>query len=150
MSLKDQIRDDHQLAFSDEDFDAARNQLLDEGTIGKGRGRGGATYLNQSAAGEQAMPDGFELQAQQAPSQEDLVYSSQKPASPKAPRQPAKKKGEHSQVLSYRYDEKRKNNPHVGMVDTHSDGEEQKRPGSMIRTSHRSYNSIQPGRKSKT
>lgn len=126
MSLKDQIRNDHQLAISDEDFDAARNQLLDEGTIGKGRGRGGATYLNQPAAGEQAMPDGFELQAQQAPSQEDLVYSSQKSASPKAPRQPAKKKGEHSQVLSYRYDEKRKNNPHVGMVDTHSDGEEQK------------------------
>ncbi|MDC8454696.1 site-specific DNA-methyltransferase [Marinobacter sp. DS40M6] len=126
MSLKDQIRNDHQLAISDEDFDAARNQLLDEGTIGKGRGRGGATYLHQPAAGEQAMPDGFELQAQQAPSQEDLVYSSQKPASPKAPRQPAKKKGEHSQVLSYRYDEKRKNNPHVGMVDTHSDGEEQK------------------------
>lgn len=126
MSLKDQIRNDHQLAISDEDFDAARNQLLDEGAIGKGRGRGGATYLNQPASGEQAMPDGFELQAQQAPSQEDLVYSSQKPASPKAPRHPAKKKGEHSQVLSYRYDEKRKNNPHVGMVDTHSDGEEQK------------------------
>jgi adenine-specific DNA-methyltransferase len=126
MSLKDQIRDDHQLAISDEDFDAARNQLLDEGAIGKGRGRGGATFLNQPVAGEQAIPDGFELQAQQAPSQEDLVYSSQKPASPKSPRQPAKKKGEHSQVLSYRYDEKRKNNPHVGMVDTHSDGEEQK------------------------
>ncbi|MCK0164947.1 site-specific DNA-methyltransferase [Marinobacter sp. S6332] len=126
MSLKDQIRNDHQLAISDEDFDAARNQLLDEGGIGKGRGRGGATYLSQPAAGEQAMHDGFELQAQQAPSQEDLVYSSQKPASPKAPRQLGKKKGEHSQVLSYRYDEKRKNNPHVGMVDTHSDGEEQK------------------------
>lgn len=126
MSLKDQIRNDHQLALSDEDFESARNQLLGEGTIGKGRGRGGATYLHRPAAGEQAMPDGFELQAQQAPSQEDLVYSSQKPASPKAPRQPPKKKGEHSQVLSYRYDEKRKNNPHVGMVDTHSDGEEQK------------------------
>ncbi|MCG7201489.1 site-specific DNA-methyltransferase [Marinobacter pelagius] len=126
MSLKDKIRKDHQFAISDEDFDAARNQLLDEGVIWKGRGRGGATYLSQPAAGEQAMPDGFELQAQQAPSQEDLVYSSQKPASPKASRQPAKKKGEHSQVLSYRYDEKRKNNPHVGMVDTHSDGEEQK------------------------
>lgn len=38
-----------------------------------------------------------------------------------------KKKGESSEVLSYRYDDKRKNNPQVGMVDTHSDGvEEQK------------------------
>lgn len=126
ISLKEQIRDEYQLDISDKDFDAARNQLLDEGIIGKGRGRGGATYLNQPAAGEQPMPDGFELQAQHAPSQEDLAFDTQKAASPKSNRQPAKKKGEHSQVLSYRYDEKRKNNPHVGMVDTHSDGVEQK------------------------
>ena len=27
-------------------------------------------------------------------------------------------KGENHQIISYRYDDKRKNNPHVGMVDT--------------------------------
>lgn len=31
-----------------------------------------------------------------------------------------------AEVLSYRYDDKRTNNPHVGMVDTHSDGIESK------------------------
>ena len=48
ISLKDQIRDEHQLDTSDKDFDAARNQLLDEGIIGKGRGRGGAAYSGDS------------------------------------------------------------------------------------------------------
>ncbi|MBL7556539.1 MAG: hypothetical protein JNM24_12030 [Bdellovibrionaceae bacterium] len=31
-----------------------------------------------------------------------------------------------AEVLSYRHDDKRTNNPHVGMVDTHSDGVEGK------------------------
>ena len=38
-----------------------------------------------------------------------------------------KKKGQSSEVLSYRHDEKRVNNPHVGMVDTHSDGVEEEK-----------------------
>tara|TARA_R100000687_G_scaffold25326_2_gene21478 strand:+ start:25329 stop:28760 length:3432 start_codon:yes stop_codon:yes gene_type:complete len=127
LSLKEQLRTQHQLEISDEEFDAARQSLLTEGVVGKGRGRGGATYLNQASAAEQSAPAGFELQAQVAPSQEDLTFGEkQKPARPQTNRQPGKKRGEHSQVLSYRYDEKRKNNPHVGMVDTHSDGVEQK------------------------
>lgn len=127
LSLKEQLRTQHQLDISDEEFDAARQSLLTEGVVGKGRGRGGATYLNQSSAAEQSAPAGFELQAQVAPSQEDLTFGEkQKPARPQTNRQPGKKRGEHNQLLSYRYDEKRKNNPHVGMVDTHSDGVEQK------------------------
>ncbi|OHY82027.1 site-specific DNA-methyltransferase [Marinobacter sp. AC-23] len=127
LSLKEQLRTQHQLKISDEEFDAARQSLLTEGVVGKGRGRGGATYLNQPNAAEQPAPAGFELQAQVAPSQEDLTFGEkQKPARPQTNRQPGKKRGEHNQVLSYRYDEKRKNNPHVGMVDTHSDGVEQK------------------------
>lgn len=127
LSLKEQLRTQHQLEMSDEDFDAARQYLVAEGLVGKGRGRGGATYLSQASAGKQPAPGGFELQAQVAPSQEDLTFvDKQKPARPQTKRQPGIKKGENSQVLSYRYDEKRKNNPHVGMVDTHSDGVEQK------------------------
>jgi adenine-specific DNA-methyltransferase len=127
LSLKEQLRTQHQLEISDEEFDAARQSLLTAGVVGKGRGRGGATYLDQARASEQSAPAGFELQAQVAPSQEDLTFGEkQKPARPQTNRQPGKKRGEHNQVLSYRYDEKRKNNPHVGMVDTHSDGVEQK------------------------
>jgi len=127
LSLKEQLRTQHQLEVTDEAFDAARQSLLAEGVAGKGRGRGGATYLNQASAAEQPAPSGFELQAQVAPSQEDLSFGEkQKPARPQINRQPGKKRGEHNQVLSYRYDEKRKNNPHVGMVDTRSDGVEQK------------------------
>ena len=127
LSLREQLRTQHQLEISDEEFDAARQSLLTEGVVGKGRGRGGATYLNQASAAEQPAPAGFELQAQVAPSQEDLAFGEkQKSARPQTNRQPGRKRGEHNQVLSYRYDEKRKNNPHVGMVDTHSDGVEQK------------------------
>ena len=127
LSLKEQLRTQHQLEVSDEAFDAARQSLLTEGVVGKGRGRGGATYLNQASAAEQPAPSGFELQAQVAPSQEDLTFGEkQKPTRPQTNRQAGRKRSEHNQVLSYRYDEKRKNNPHVGMVDAHSDGVEQK------------------------
>lgn len=37
-----------------------------------------------------------------------------------------KNKNQSSEVLSYRHGDKRTNNPHVGMVDTHSDGVEGK------------------------
>jgi len=103
LSLKEQLRTQHQLEVTDEAFDAARQSLLAEGVAGKGRGRGGATYLNQASAAEQPAPSGFELQAQVAPSQEDLSFGEkQKPARPQINRQPGKKRGEHNQVLSYR------------------------------------------------
>ncbi len=38
-----------------------------------------------------------------------------------------KSAGTQTQVISYRYDDKRKNNPHVGMVDTTSDGVEEEK-----------------------
>jgi adenine-specific DNA-methyltransferase len=64
------------------------------------------------------------LQMQQAP--EELPLTEKPAASKKRKTATRKTTGQASQVISYRHDEKRKNNPHVGMVDTASDGVEEK------------------------
>ncbi|MDZ7851647.1 MAG: site-specific DNA-methyltransferase [Halomonas sp.] len=111
-----------------DDYERVRDALVAEGLLGKGRGRGGSVYrLSPQPAEESpepAAPD-LTLQMQEVPAELPL----NEPAKPKAPSKPSaprQKKADHAQVLSYRYDEKRKNNPHVGMVDTASDGVEEK------------------------
>jgi adenine-specific DNA-methyltransferase len=114
-TLKTQLREAG-AEFSDGQYDAAKEQLIADGLVGKGRGRGGAVYLKNPSN-----TDELTLAVQQA-----------EPEAAGKPKATKKKKAERAaanqpnQVLSYRYDEKRKNNPHVGMVDTHSDGVEEK------------------------
>ncbi|MDR9423998.1 MAG: site-specific DNA-methyltransferase [Marinobacter sp.] len=64
------------------------------------------------------------LEMQQTP--EELPLTEKPAASKKRKTATRKTTGQASQVISYRHDEKRKNNPHVGMVDTASDGVEEK------------------------
>ncbi len=71
---------------------------------------------------ETMLDDEFSLETQQAP--EQTSSPKKKVARKKATR---KKSGQSSEVLSYRHDEKRVNNPHVGMVDTYSDGVEEEK-----------------------
>ncbi|WP_299310781.1 hypothetical protein [uncultured Halomonas sp.] len=112
------------------DYERVRDGLIEEGLLGKGRGRGGSVYrlspqpadADEAPTAEPAAPD-LTLQMQEVPAELPL---DQQPARPKAAAKPRQKKPDQSQVLSYRYDEKRKNNPHVGMVDTASDGVEEK------------------------
>lgn len=109
------------------DYERVRDGLVEEGMLGKGRGRGGAVYRLspqpiESEEAEPAAPD-LNLQMQEIPAELPL---NQQPTRPKAAAKPRQKKPNQAQVLSYRYDEKRKNNPHVGMVDTASDGVEEK------------------------
>ncbi|AGA34928.1 putative DNA methylase [Thioalkalivibrio nitratireducens DSM 14787] len=104
------------------DYEAARHALLRDGRIGKGRGRGGSIHRIQHATHGDTE---FSLRTLEAPG----------PAAPKPPggqsprteRAPCGARGLSNQVLSYRHDDKRKNNPHVGMVDTHSDGVEERK-----------------------
>ena len=104
----------------DEDqYQAARESLLAQGVIVKGRGRGGSIARVLADGAE------LELKPQTAPKAEDAKVP--KPAKKKAATKGTRSKSGENQVLSYRYDEKRKNNPHVGMVDTHSDGVEEEK-----------------------
>jgi adenine-specific DNA-methyltransferase len=99
------------------DFEAAREALIAEGKLVKGKGRGGSVRRAAPVNGD----DGFSLQPQEKPV--ELPFAQPK----SAPRKPALKvadSGDEAQILSYRFGDKRKNNPHVGMVDTASDGVE--------------------------
>jgi adenine-specific DNA-methyltransferase len=88
---------------------------------------GGLRPLGEKATKEddEDAPD-LTLQMQEVPAELPLSEQQGKPKAPSKPSTPRQKKPDQAQVLSYRYDEKRKNNPHVGMVDTASDGVEEK------------------------
>ncbi|MEX0827624.1 MAG: hypothetical protein WD005_01600, partial [Haliea sp.] len=108
-SLMKQLREAG-LELSDAQYEAAKESLVAEGLIAKGRGRGGAVYRTDATD--------FDLSTQQAPAEAPAP----KRQAVKKNASGRKKPGDTAEVLSYRYDDKRTNNPHVGMVDTYSDG----------------------------
>lgn len=115
---------------SEEVFKATKEALVASGLAVKGKGRGGST----ARATGPSRPD-FDLQAD--PSTPDLLTTSPntapatasiatKPAKPKAAPQ-ATPPGD-PQVLAYRHQDRRKNNPEVGLVNEASDPEQAKTP----------------------
>lgn len=101
-------------------FEQIKESLVQQGVLVRGKGRGGSVMRAQ--AGDAP----YSLETQDPP--KHASEPSQKPAKgTKKKSSSGKKQDDGSQVLSYRYDEKRKNNPHVGMVDTHSDGVEEEK-----------------------
>jgi adenine-specific DNA-methyltransferase len=105
---------------SDEEYSAAKDELVDEGVLGKGRGRGGSVFLagiEDAEDDEQAGGD-FELEAQEPGAAVTRKAAGKKKASPMA-------KGP-AQVLSYRHNETRANNPEVGMVHPDNDPDQPK------------------------
>jgi len=100
---------EHVPALSDQDYAAARDELVDEGVLGRGRGRGGSIYRADVT---------------------DLTLEMQDEDEPTAPRgkprsatrsAASRRSGEPVQVLSYRHGETRVNNPEVGMVHAGTD-----------------------------
>jgi adenine-specific DNA-methyltransferase len=108
---------------SEDDFKAAREALVAAGQAIKGKGRGGSTARATGAA----RPD-FALQS--PPVTGDLLAAKVSPApTPVRQAQPvAKAPAGDPQVLSYRYPNRRKNNPEVGLVNEASDPEQAKTP----------------------
>jgi len=102
---------------TEEEAEVLRQDLISRGLLVKGRGRGGAVRRAGTDEGD------FALNPQQKPEGADQV------SKPKAGTGGGSRKsaGTPTQVISYRYDDKRKNNPHVGMVDTTSDGVEEEK-----------------------
>ncbi len=100
------VLQDRAPGISEEAYQVARDALVDEGVLGKGRGRGGSVHLIVEDDGA------FEL----AETEEDLTL-----------RQPTKGKRKRrasagpAQVISYRHSDKRLNNPDVGMVHPEND-----------------------------
>ncbi|WP_084861275.1 site-specific DNA-methyltransferase [Salibaculum halophilum] len=113
---------------TDDDYAAARNALVDDGLLARGRGRGGSIMRVVDADededdGEDAWDedadddDGFELT--------HTEEAAPRPQRAKAGKKAARKPNAPTQVLSYRHGETRVNNPEVGMVHagTDPDGE---------------------------
>ena len=115
---------------SEDTFKAAREALVASGQAIKGKGRGGSTAL---ATGPNR-PD-FDLLAE--PTTPDLPATSPNAAPSKA-KKAAKPAGTKAvpqttppgepQVLAYRHQDRRKNNPEVGLVNEASDPEQAKTP----------------------
>lgn len=103
---------DHLPELSEDDYAEARDAMVDDGVLGRRKGRGGSVYRADVA----------ELQLSVTP--EPVA----KPAAKTTRKKGAARSDEPTQVVSYRHGETRVNNPEVGMVhaDTDPDGEKSK------------------------
>jgi adenine-specific DNA-methyltransferase len=127
-ALLEQLAQAADFGFAEEDYWRVRDGLIAEGLLATGRGRGGSVMRVRREPGGAVMGDDhtqgedeFELEVQQRRDPE-LELAPRSTRAPKATGGPRAGQGQDKQVISYRHDEKRKNNPHVGMVDTSSDG----------------------------
>lgn len=106
---------------TNDEYDAAKDELVAEGLLGKGRGRGGSIFLL-----------GFENDEDDADADDDFALTAQELATPSSPKAAnGKKKSVRKpdgpvQVLSYRHSETRVNNPEVGMVHPDNDPDQPK------------------------
>tara|TARA_R110002110_G_C13466519_1_gene719212 strand:- start:4681 stop:7887 length:3207 start_codon:yes stop_codon:yes gene_type:complete len=103
---------DHLPQLSEDAYAEARDALVDDGVLGRGKGRGGSVYRADVA----------ELELSVTP--EPVA----KPAAKTTRKKSAARSDDPTQVVSYRHGETRVNNPEVGMVhaDTDPDGEKSK------------------------
>lgn len=116
---------------AEESYRDARDDLVADGVLAKGRGRGGTVFLAGLADADDEQDDSDDI-TQDEP---DFALEAQEPGQPLkrkgAPKNPGKttKAGrttEPVQVLSYRHTETRVNNPEVGMVHPDNDPEQPK------------------------
>jgi len=102
---------------TDDDYAAARDALVDQGLLGRGKGRGGSIFRISGDDEDDAddTEDDFELTAPEE--------AAPRPRKAKAAgtRSTPRKSGEPVQVVSYRHGETRVNNPEVGMVHAGTD-----------------------------
>lgn len=105
------------------DYIEARDGLIAAGVLAKGQGRGGS--VRRVIATDDAQS--FSLELQEIPESAKAVKPKQVGMSLSAARRTKaevkvkKKKGEDAQVIAYRHDQTRKNNPDVGVVTPDND-----------------------------
>ncbi len=124
-SLRERLSQHLGTAVSQEDYFAARDSLLAEGAVATGRGRGGS--VRRVVGEEPAKP--LILAAQEKPAGADAPAPRQATMSLAQTRQAKteaapRQTGETAQVIAYRHDQKRKNNPDVGVVTPETDPEQ--------------------------
>lgn len=128
-ALRDQIAKAAPFEIADTDYFRVREGLIAEGLLIAGRGRGGSVMQTPPKPNDETIPEAdptdpenamiLEMQENPTPGQPKSRQSKKASAAPNA------RKDDPKQVISYRFSERRKNNPPVGMVDTTSDGVEE-------------------------
>ncbi|MDD2728836.1 site-specific DNA-methyltransferase [Malikia sp.] len=120
------------LSSTEDDYWKVHADLIAQGRLVKGQGRGGSVRRATSAitatpASEIAdSGEGFALQAEQAPAPLELEPKAAPVKTPAAAsKTPARRTpaGEAAQIIAYRHPDKRVNNPEVGMVTPATDPE---------------------------
>jgi adenine-specific DNA-methyltransferase len=112
-ALKAKVRADVP-RLTDEQYESVKDALIDGGVLAKGRGRGGSVYRLQ--------PENDILEVQEAPQ-----TASFKQPKRKSPGKRKKKLAKNdADILSYRHNDKRVNNPEVGMVHAGTDPDSDK------------------------
>lgn len=110
-------------SLTEDQYQAARDELIAEGSLGRGRGRGGSVFLITEAdedAEDDSEADDFELTAP------EVKEAAPRKANTGKRRRKSAKLADGAQVLSYRHTDTRVNNPEAGMVDTGNDPDEPK------------------------
>lgn len=97
------------LAASDDIYQQLKDQLIQQGVLAKGRGRGGSVMRAPES-------NDFDLETQ-----ENLPGTKVKRKAAPKKRSKSTTKGKNASILSYRHTDKRKNNPEVGMVKPEND-----------------------------
>ena len=118
IKLRNTIEKENHTSFEKTDFERIRDQLIEEGILVSGGGRGGSVKLASPDSSEKKTLQ-LEKESQVNPIPLKREKTRKKSTGPRAV------KSDQKEVISYRYSDKRKNNPHVGMVDTASDGVEE-------------------------
>lgn len=115
--LREQVPD-----LTDEDYFAARDELIDAGVLGRGRGRGGSIFrlVDDLEGGDDDMDeDGADEDDAFALAHTEETAPRQRATG--TARRAARKPDGPVQVLSYRHGDTRVNNPEVGMVHAGTD-----------------------------
>ncbi|MCO5094063.1 MAG: site-specific DNA-methyltransferase [Xanthomonadaceae bacterium] len=125
-SLRERLSQQLGTAVSQEDYFAARDSLLAEGMLATGRGRGGSV---RRAVDEPVPAEPLILAAQEKPAGADEPAPRQAAMSLAQARQAkteaaSRRASEDARVIAYRHDQKRKNNPDVGVVTPETDPEQ--------------------------
>ncbi|HRH72141.1 MAG TPA: site-specific DNA-methyltransferase [Zoogloea sp.] len=111
------------LESTEDDYWQVQAELVAEGVLVKGAGRGGSVRL--AGAIDEGEGGDFALEAQVAPEPEPVKPSGKARAGATAPAAKRAADGE-TQIISYRHLDKRKNNPEVGMVTPGTDPDDGK------------------------
>lgn len=108
------------LEIVEDDYWQVQGELVAEGVLVKGAGRGGSVRFAEVAEGDEGVD--FALEAQEVPEPEP-VTAPRKARTAVGTSTPKRTAAEETQIISYRHQDKRKNNPEVGMVTPATDPE---------------------------